>query len=390
MSHPNRQVRLRDAMKAAGLDALLCFQPENSFYLSNGVNAGIYSHEVIGVVTPNDLTPTIVLNTLRLTKAEQTPGDRKIYNYQTWHGRPSYGETWQDALARALSDANIGSAPKIGIETGIKVYQKDGVRALYPDAEFIPATDIIDACRTLKDDDEIKKMRMAAAIANVGMSACIKALNEGLLVPEAQLEAKIAMHRHKIAHYPDAEIMGFGSSEGAKFDTLDCWALAGDERFKQAATPSARPAVNEAVSALFWAAIDGYHAELERTVHVGAVAPLELEIVKAVRAYRKEIVPLAKPGVPVNELYRRVCELYNADGYKPPNRIGHSIGAGPHEHFSINATNDTPLAVGMVLAIEPGINFPGKAKTQISDTFVITEQGCEFLCRYDDDETCDY
>ena len=40
---------------------------------------------------------------------------------------------------------------------------------------------------------------------------------------------------------------------------------------------------------------------------------------------------------------------------------------------------------GMVLAIEPGIYWPGGGGLRLEDNFLITERGNEKLCTYPDD-----
>jgi Xaa-Pro dipeptidase len=62
-------------------------------------------------------------------------------------------------------------------------------------------------------------------------------------------------------------------------------------------------------------------------------------------------------------------------------RTGHGIGIGVHEAPSVIEGNDSELAAGMVITVEPGVYFPGRYGIRIEDTVAITDEGPRRLTR---------
>src|SRR3990172_8269560 len=66
-------------------------------------------------------------------------------------------------------------------------------------------------------------------------------------------------------------------------------------------------------------------------------------------------------------------------------RTGHGIGIDYHELPFFAPGDETVLAPGMVMSVEPGIYIPGVGGFRHSDTIVVTEDGCEILTPYPKD-----
>ena len=61
--------------------------------------------------------------------------------------------------------------------------------------------------------------------------------------------------------------------------------------------------------------------------------------------------------------------------------LGHGVGLECHELPVMNACSDTPLAIGNVVTVEPGIYLPGEFGMRLEDCGVITADGFEPLTR---------
>lgn len=125
---------------------------------------------------------------------------------------------------------------------------------------------------------------------------------------------------------------------------------------------------------------NGIRAKLERTVRVGAVAAIEKEGIEAIFKTR-EVVELMNPGTPVNMLYEVAHGGLEAQGYGDylPGRIGHAIGLGNHEDFSIHVRSSLVSVPGMSVALGPRGQVPCVCTTQFLDTVLITTDGHEHL-----------
>jgi len=100
-----------------------------------------------------------------------------------------------------------------------------------------------------------------------------------------------------------------------------------------------------------------------------------------------EVAAAARPGVPCRELYELALMRAEAAGLQDgfmgtpgytARFIGHGVGLELDE-LPVLSANDTPLAEGMVFALEPKFVLPGVGAVGIEDTFVVTAHGAERL-----------
>ena len=76
-----------------------------------------------------------------------------------------------------------------------------------------------------------------------------------------------------------------------------------------------------------------------------------------------------------------MLEREGAQGNDDIGRMGHGLGAQLTEWPSITATDQTPLVPGMVITLEPGMEFaPGKLMVH-EENILITESGAELLSK---------
>jgi Xaa-Pro dipeptidase len=144
-----------------------------------------------------------------------------------------------------------------------------------------------------------------------------------------------------------------------------------------------KPVAGEMVSIFIWSNINGVHAENERTVTLGDIDAEKRRALDSIMEIRQEVAAIMKPGTPISALFDATRKGLEERGYGRylPGRIGHGIGLGAHEHPSLDAKTSLPLEPGMIFSLEPNLRMPGIGATQISDTVLITADGCEFLTR---------
>jgi len=94
-------------------------------------------------------------------------------------------------------------------------------------------------------------------------------------------------------------------------------------------------------------------------------------------------ISLIRPGAIAGEIDRQVRAFLTTRGYPPyPHHTGHGIGASYHEAPRIVAGNPAVLAEHMVIALEPGVYFPGEGGVRLEDVVLVTATGCEVLTRH--------
>jgi Xaa-Pro dipeptidase len=377
-----RVARLRRMMDANGLDALICFKPENSFYLT-GFNPIIYSHPVIAIL-PRRGAPVMLCHALRDYHARASSWVEEIRLYGAWSTKVTMGPNWLDALGAILREAGLATGT-LGVEEDfLPVRRMAELTAIVPEARFADASDMLIEARLIKDAGEIALARIAAGLADAGMSAAIEALGQGGSERAVSVAAMAAMNRHWLERTPDIEVCDFGTLEGGAQNGLWAWCLTGERALINCDNPTLRrPAAGEIAMIMIWTNANGMHAENERSVAIGKLPDERKRAYDAILGIREEVRPLLRAGVPVAELFARARDGYARRGYLAnlPGRIGHGIGLGAHEHLSLDGRSKTVLAAGMILSFEPNLRLPEWGGLQHSDTVVITEGEAEFLTR---------
>ena len=120
----------------------------------------------------------------------------------------------------------------------------------------------------------------------------------------------------------------------------------------------------------------GYWGDTTRT-WVSGKHPVVEEVRDAITAILHEIGGRLRPGqsaVEVFEETRRAILARFPDG-SFPHHAGHGIGIDVAEGPQLIPTEAMRLEAGMVLAIEPGVYFPGRFGVRVEDMYVVTENG---------------
>ncbi len=382
MGHPHslKLERVRSRMREKGIDVLLSFKPENSFYLS-GFNPILYSHPVVAIV-PLEGEPVLLLHALRDDHARSSSWVRDIRLYGAWSTKVTLGPHWQEALTRILGDLGHG-AGQVGIEESfVSIQRLRELQHALPQAQFQDVSKLLDEARMIKTAPEIADARIAAGITEVGMLSAVEGLAAGGSERDICLASMAAMNRYWADNFPDVEVADFGSLEGGVLNGLWTWALTGDRQFLNTDVPTQRkPVSGELVSLLIWSNANGIHGENERTVAVGEVPASHRKAIDTILRVREDAGAWLRPGVPIPELFQAAKSSLERQGYGKciPGRIGHGIGLGAHEALSLDARSPYTLTPGMLITFEPNLRIAGVCGTQISDTVLITDTGSEFL-----------
>jgi Xaa-Pro aminopeptidase len=139
----------------------------------------------------------------------------------------------------------------------------------------------------------------------------------------------------------------------------------------------------------------GYFFDLTRTFCAGAI-PDELQRIHAdvFEAFCRARDAM-RPGTLASSYQALVCDFFEAKGYTTQrsdptalsgyvHTLGHGVGLDIHEKpaFALNPRNRDVIETGDIVTIEPGLYFPERELgVRIEDTFVVTENGAETLCR---------
>jgi Xaa-Pro aminopeptidase len=132
----------------------------------------------------------------------------------------------------------------------------------------------------------------------------------------------------------------------------------------------------------FGAQVDGYCADLTRTVVVGARADERqqavYDLVRMAQGCARGGIRPGMTGRDADAVARNVIEargLGDAFGHS----LGHGLGLEVHEAPRLSRTNQAALPERAVVTIEPGVYLPGWGGVRIEDDVYLAADGPELL-----------
>lgn len=136
----------------------------------------------------------------------------------------------------------------------------------------------------------------------------------------------------------------------------------------------------------------GFFGDMTRTFLRGRANDAQRAIVAAVRAAQRAALGAIRAGVRPTEVHRKVSERFVALGFETRHTAkgsvgffhgtGHGLGLEIHEPPRISPTNDTPLKMGTVVTVEPGLYYPGVGACRIEDVVQVTGGAPRMLSKY--------
>lgn len=361
------------AARQRGLGTLLVSTPANTYYLT-GFRAVTYSRPVILVLTD---TPVLILPELEATHARARS---RVQDIRTYADTALGGLGGKSPLHLALDlavevlRAQALTVP-VGFEpSGISFEGHAYLRAGYGVLE--PAPGLVEQQRLAKDPDELALIRKGCVLAEHGMAVEVDASTVGEAEIAIMAEGNAAMLREAARRFPEDEI-----SAGSR-------PVSGDKTVLPHSIPSGRTLRSgDGVIHGTGCAVNGYYSEDERTIFVERASAEQRRLFEVMLRAQEAAIAAIRPGVPCREVDRAARSVIEDAGLGEAfiHRTGHGIGIDYHELPFFAPGDETLLAPGMVMSVEPGIYVPGAGGFRHSDTIVVTEEGCEVLTPYPKD-----
>ncbi len=347
--HARHETLVR-ALEAEGLDGVLVTSRANIRYLT-----GFSGSAALVAATRADLLLVTDFRYDEQARAEAAAVARvEVESTSVW-----------ERLFKEL--ATLGSLVAVGYEAhALTVKDAERLAEGGKAWRWKPTTELVERLRVRKDAGEVAAIRSAAALAGEALARTLREVRPGL----SELE---------IAGLLEGALRRLGS-EGHPFPTI----VASGPR---TALPHARSS-RRSVAAGDWllldfgAQVDGYCADITRTVVVGARAT---ERQRTLYALVEEAQRRARAGVRAGMAGREADALARdviaARGFGDAfgHSLGHGIGLEVHEAPRLAKTNADPLPVGAVVTIEPGVYLAGEGGVRIEDDVHLAAQGPELL-----------
>jgi Xaa-Pro aminopeptidase len=267
-----------------------------------------------------------------------------------------------------LGDVAEALSGRAGFEDAtVSVRKYERLRGLVgANAELVPAGDLVEKLRAVKEAAEIDAIRSAARLADEALSAVL----ERGLVGRTEHEVAVDLeHRMRVL--------------GAESPSFPSIVAHGAHGALPHADARPEPIASDALVTIDWGAVvDGYCSDCTRTFATGAGVPEDAlagyELVRSVQERSVEAVRAGASGKQVDALGRAEIEAAG-HGEHYGHGLGHGVGLEVHEAPNLSPRSTDTLATGNVVTVEPGIYVPGSFGVRIEDLVVVTDDGCDVL-----------
>jgi Xaa-Pro aminopeptidase len=377
--------RVRALMKDQDVTALVVRAPDNLVYLTNywcmkGYDAAVF---------PREGEPTLIALEPQLADAQRnswTKDIRLFKSYDESDPRPPQYRALDLAL-KVLKER--GLTDKVAVELNLGTQAADRMvgepttpTQTYFDAfgevaaHVIDSTSLLNEARSIKTAQEIERMRLANELAALAMEYTRDHMRPGM--KESEVGGMYESFVHGVG-------VGYkGKVEMARAFTL-IWSGKGIATFT--ATSDRPIQKNEPTLFEIWVCVDGYWTDLTKNVCPGELTPEYHKLLDLLLNVFNEAISYSRDGASFPDLDRLTRARIAEGGYpgQPSHAICHGVGARAHEPPFAHQAGTGIIKKGMVLAIEPGVYWPGGGGLRLEDNFLITNEGNEKLCSYPDD-----
>jgi len=284
-------------------------------------------------------------------------------------------ETKGSTVALLKRDENL--MEKIANQTALKKSSKSAVdtlpieswralaKAFGGEEKLVPANNLINEMRKIKDYQEIQSIREACSLASVGMQVAFETIRPGVKERQVATAIEFAM-REK-------------GSDGTAFDTII--ASGAFSAFPHGSCSDRTIHEGDLVVVDLGATYNFCRSDMTRTFTAGKPSEKQNNIYETVKLAHKKAFTAIKPNIPARAVDAVARQVIETAGYGEffVHNLGHGVGLEIHEAPTLSPDSKDVLTAGNVITDEPGIYLPGYGGVRIEDTVLITQDGAEKL-----------
>lgn len=392
------RTRAQILMQAAGIDALVLFQPE-AFRYAIGASAGVatmwgragaaaalvpadagsrmgavVSDHAAAAVRTN--APDVEVRTHRIwIDAVDLAGATQVAEIDGYYRRAGVGgprpETFDratcfDLLGHLLRDCGLRGG-RIGVDLEfMPAADFEALRAVLPDITWVDGSAVLRRLRAVKTAGEIERLRRAAKAAEGGLVRMAAAIQPG----RALVELSAAW---KAGAQDTAKAGGFALS--GTWDFIS----AGPDLSNMAAVVAPGMLIKADVGTL----VDGYSSDGARTFTYGSPSRLAQDVFKALETAFAAGLDEIRPGNTFGAVHLAMISSMRRDGFSEYHRghFGHCVGGsvGIEEWPFFSADNAEAIEPDMVVALEAPFYGQNFGALMIEDQFLVTRSGVECM-----------
>jgi ectoine hydrolase len=370
-----RIAKVRRSMERRGIDLLIVSDPSNMAWLTGYDGWSFYVHQCVLLGLEGE--------PMWWGRGQDAPGARRTVFMADDHIVP-YPDFYvqsevrhpMDHLSELILERGDGGR-RIAVEMDNYYFSAAcflSLREHLPDAPIVDAIGLVNWQRAVKSKQEIAYMRIASQIVDAMHERIYEVIEPGL--PKNRLVAEI----YKTA------IDGV-DGHGGDYPAIVPLTPSGADASAAHLTWDERPfRKDEGTFFEIAGCYRRYHCPLSRTIYLGEPPQVFLDIEKAVLEGIAAALDTVRPGATCGEVeaaWRRVIARH---GIEKEARIGYPIGLSYPPDWGERTMSLRP---GDLSVLEPGMTFhmipaiwQDDFGIEITESFLVTERGCETFCAY--------
>ena len=374
--YKSRLKKVQSLMQEKGIELLISQDPSNmnyltgydawSFYYAQCVIVHVNAEEPICFVRNQDAGGAYIKTYLK---------DENIIQYQE-----KYIHTWPlhpyEALVDIVKDRKWDKL-SIGLEMDshyFTAYCYEKIKKGLPNAKILDCERLVNWVRVVKSNTEIKFMKAAAEISQLGMKKAFEAINPGV----RQCDAVAEIYSTLIKGTPEfggdysSIVPMIPTGKGTSASHLT-WS---EDKFREGEASIIELAgVNKK-----------YHCPMARTILLGNPDQKKIDTMQKTNEALQAGIDKVKPGNTADDVAQAFWKILDKYGIEKTSRTGYSIGIGYPPDWGEHTLN---ISKGDMTVLKPNITFHmiavmqfGNWGVEASEAIRVTETGHELFCNF--------
>ena len=377
--YKQRLKKVQASMQKKGIELLISQDTNNMNYLT-GYDAWSFYYAQCVIVHVNADEPLCFVRA-------QDAGGAYIKTYLKNENIIVYDEKYihvwpihpYDRLVELIKERNWDKL-NIGVEMDSHYYTAYSHQKLLnglPNAKIKDCERLVNWARLVKSDDEIKYMKIASQITQLGMKTAFNEINPGVRQCDAVAKIYSTLISGTKAHGGDYSsiVPLIPTGKGTSASHLS-WT---DDKFVE----------GEASIIEISGVYKKYHCPMARTVLLGKPDQKKIDTMKRTREALQAGIDVTKPGNTANDVAQAFWKVLDKYGIEKKSRTGYSIGIGypPDwgEHtLNIQKGDNTVLQKNICFHMIAVMQF-GEWGVESSESIRVSDNGAENFYKFPDD-----
>ena len=371
-----RLKKLKSSMSYKGLDVIIITDPSNMNYTTGYDGWSFYVPQ--GVIISLDHGQPIWFGRMQDSKGAKVTTFLKEENILGYpedliQAPPKHP---YDYLTSFLKTKNWDNK-NIGVEMDSYYYSAECHSRLInqcPNATFHDANLLVNWIRLIKSEKEIKYMKEASILVQLGMQKAYETIKSGV-------------RQNEVAGNIQQALLAGTNDMGGEYAGLGIILASGVSASASHLTPTDKKFNKDEGTIIELSGVrNRYHCPMSRTVFIGKPDPKINDTLKITNEAVENAINYIKPGNTANDVAEAFWNILAKYGLEKDSRCGYSIGLGypPDwgEHtLSIRKNDMTVLQPNTTFHLMAGM-WMDTWGLEISESIRVTENGCELFCNF--------